>query len=136
MQEEKCVRSLFSVASNSNWIMAGHADGRLRYWDLARPAESYVVSGASASGRSIYAGGAVPASLALASADTTVLTVETPLPSNARGGGEARGGPVSATQAAAVPTAHRDAVLCMAALAAPAPMLLTASREGVVKVWL
>lgn len=134
--ETQSVRSLHSALPNSNWVIAGHDDTRLRFWDMARPAESYVIAGPSAP-RFVYTHVHPPRGMRLMNS-ASLTTQESPLPTNARLVGEKSppAGVVSTSSQTPVYTGHRDSILQVATIAAPHPMCITASRDGVVKAWL
>jgi hypothetical protein len=135
VREDLFVRSLHSAGPNSPWTIVGHGDGKLRYWDIARPLESYVISG-SGSSRCAYLPTPLASSDMTYLSDGSVVTSETPLPTNARGGVDK---PAYATAAPSsqmpVSTSHRDAVLAIATVASPMMTLVTAGRDGLVKAW-
>ena len=117
------VRALMGRVSQrgASYLVTGGDDAHVRYWDLATPANSYTVSGPAA--------GAPRPTYAAPPADATLVVCRdfAAPPAEARAAAPAPPPPSS--------LAHRDAVLDLKSVDLPAKLMLSASRDGVVKCW-
>ena len=117
------VRALMGRVSQrgASYLVTGGDDAHVRYWDPATPANSYTVSGPAA--------GAPRPTYAAPPADATLVVCRdfAVPPAEARAAAPARPPPSS--------LAHRDAVLDLKSVDLPAKLMLSASRDGVVKCW-
>ena len=117
------VRALMGRVSQrgASYLVTGGDDAHVRYWDLATPANSYTVSGPAA--------GAPRPTYAAPPADATLVVCRdfAAPPAEARAAAPAPPPPSS--------LAHRDAILDLKSVDLPAKLMLSASRDGVVKCW-
>ena len=120
-REKNTVRAMLSPPDGS-WIVTGSTDCKLRFWDLARPAESYTFSGLAKHHKAVYSSETV---------EGVTVTQEQVEVAPARGGvRSANAGLATAS------TAHRDAITDLAMVRAGSHMMVSCDRAGVIKVFL
>lgn len=112
----------------SGFLLAGGTDQRLRFWNLESPTESYLAIPAP---NDPLVGNSLSYEQRLI--DGTSVVYETTrvrqVPSTGKGDEVPRAGPEPS------PPGHRDCITDLTLCKASQCFLLTASRDGVIKVW-
>lgn len=121
--ERPSVRSLLNPLE-SPYLLTGSTDCRIRYWDLAKPADSYTVCGLSKNHMPVYTSDVH---------ETVTVSQESVMTIANRNNG-ARS--VATAGLAVAATGHKDCITDLQMMSSIAPMLLSADRSGVIKVWL
>ena len=108
---------------DSSYLITGGTDCRVRYWDMMKPLDSYIVSGLQRQQKPIYSSD---------NQEGVSVSQENIILLNSRGGVRS----TAHTGIGAASTAHRDCITDLAAIHSVSPMLVSAARDGSVKVWL
>ncbi|KAK7079720.1 phosphoinositide-3-kinase, regulatory subunit 4, partial [Halocaridina rubra] len=109
------------------YVLAGGTDCRLRYWDLAEPESSYIVCYAA---QDPYL--QCPISYSSRVVDGTEVIVETlsrPRTSASSGDDTPRRGPDQP------PPGHKDTIQDVTVMNEPQRLVITAARDGTIKMW-
>ena len=120
-REPPCIRSLLP-GPDSQFLITGSTDCKIRFWDLQRPAESYIVSGALKDQKTTFSSNLQE--------DVHVMQESTSVLSGNTGNRSMNPGLAVAS------SGHRDAITDLKAVYSTTNMLLSADRTGVIKVWL
>lgn len=119
----RTVVPLLAQGAGVKGIITSGDDRQVRYWDIDTTRASYTVAGLEPGFvRPAYSFALVGGSRVFTALDSASTATDPRL--------AARRGPVSAS------AAHNDAVTAAALMAWPRSLLLTASRDGVVKAWI
>ncbi len=118
--ERNAVRAMLP-AGDGSWLVTGSTDCKLRFWDLARPTESYTFSGLPKHHKAVYSSSAQEG---ISVVQEQVEVTPNPAVRSANAG------------LATASTAHRDAITYLAMLHSGSHMLVSSDRAGVIKVFL
>jgi len=152
----RAIMGRISIQSNNSYVITGSTDKNIRFWDFNSPSRCYTVSG-------LQPGQPRPAYDAIPVPDASLHTEGMPsVQYGARGGATTDGGSGHDTRLfvcydaevpsvesvvpshlpmreqrgiQSPPTSHHDAVLDLKSVGLPTKMMLSSSRDGVVKVW-
>jgi len=126
VREDSKIRALYSLPG-SNVIFSGGVDNSIRYWDLARPANSCHVPRDEWKRENVFR---------FKSTVQNNLTIFDEELSTRSLSSSERITPKTNTTALGIPTAtHKACITALCCLESPNKLLVSGSRDGVVKVW-
>eukprot|EP00741_Cyanophora_paradoxa_P011464 tig00020560_g11075.t1 len=133
LRAEPSIRAQLCAPDGWSGLVTAGSDGRVRWWDLAGT-DSYVICGPPAAGA---AAGAGPERFSYVheTVNGVAYCREVAPPTPAAAAPPSASQPERSARVPAAPAHHGDAVLDVRFAASPSRVLLSASRDGAIKVW-